>query len=404
LAGPLIAATRKQFEQQLAAKDQAIQAREQEVEREKAAVAAARADIDDQVAGKLDVERTRIAAEESQKAQRTVASDLKAVQDQLSEANRVLAEREAKLAEAQAAQAELVRARRELDDQKRELALTVETRVTESLGQVREAAKREAEEGLILKLREREEVIGGMQKQIEELKRKAEQGSQQLQGEALELVLEDMLRSRFPHDEIAPVPKGVGGGDCLQRVAGVDGQPIGSILWECKRTKNWSDGWLAKLRANQREAHADIAVLVSDALPPGLTHFDLLDGVWVVGFACAMPVATTLRQSLLTLSVARRAGEGQQTKMAQVYRYLTGSRFKHHVEGVVEQFVAMKADLDSERRAMTRLWAKREAQITNVITATASMYGDLQGIVGRSLDEIEGLELPLLGAPEVEVE
>lgn len=209
LAAPLIEATRREFQARLAAKDDAIAERETSIQREKAAIEAARAGIDAEIAKRLDAERMQIAAEESQKAQRTVALDLKAVNDQLADSNRLLAEREAKLAEAQAAQADLLRARRELDDQKREMALTIEKQVQESLGAVRDKAKREAEEGLSLKLREREEVIAGMGRQIEDLKRRAEQGSMQLQGEVLELVLEDMIRERFPRDEVAAVAKGV---------------------------------------------------------------------------------------------------------------------------------------------------------------------------------------------------
>ena len=153
-----------------------------------------------------------------------------------------------------------------------------------------------------------------MQRQIEELRRKAEQGSQQLQGEAQELELEASLRARFPRDLIEPVPKGEFGGDVLQRVIGPLDQPCGTILWESKRTKNWSDGWLAKLRDDQRKAKADIALIVSSALPKGVHTFDQIDGVWVTDARCAVPVAIALRQSLIELAAARQAREGQQTQ------------------------------------------------------------------------------------------
>lgn len=400
LAAPLIEATRREFQVRLAAKDDAIAEREATIQREKLAIEAARTGIDAEIAKRVDAERMQIVAEEGQKAQRTAALDLKAVKDQLADSNRLLAERESKLAEAQAAQADLLRARRELDDQKREMALTIEKQVQESLGTVRDKAKREAEESLSLKLREREEVIAGMGRQIEDLKRRAEQGSMQLQGEVLELVLEDMIREKFPRDHVAAVAKGVHGGDSVQHVMGSDGQPVGTILWEAKRTKVWSDGWLTKLRADQREAKADFALIVTQALPKGLDHFDLVDGVWVAGPHCAIPVAAALRESLLALAGVRRAGEGQDTKMAQVYSYLTGPRFKHHVEAIVEQFTAMRVDLDRERRLMTSQWKKREGQITAVLTATAGLYGDLGAIAGQTLQEIEGLTMPLLDAPE----
>lgn len=403
LAAPLIQATAKQYEKKLAEQREAITEREAAVDRDKTNLEAARdamaAQITAQVASKLDQERVRIAATERERAQEVAASDLAERDQKLADLNDVLKQREAKLQEAQDAQAELIRARRELDDQKRELALTIEKQVQASLGVVREKAKAEAEEGMTLKVRERDEMIAGMQRQIEDLKRKAEQGSQQLQGEVAELILEEALRERFPGDQIVPVPKGAHGGDCLQHVVGPDGQLAGTILWESKRTKAWSDGWLGKLRADQRAANADLALIISHTLPTGLEHFDLVDSVWVTHPRCAFAVATALRETLISLSRASRASEGQETKTELVYRYLTGSRFKHHVEAIVEQFTDMQADLEQERRTMTRRWAKREGQIRGVVDATAGMWGDLQGIAGASLQEIEGLGMPLLDGP-----
>ena len=309
-----------------------------------------------------------------------------------------------RLAEAQKTQVDLLRKQRELDDAKRELDLTVEKQVQDSLAAVRDKAKQEAEEGLKLKVLEKEEQIASMQRQIEDLKRKAEQGSKQLQGEALELELESLLRAKFPRDIIEPVAKGEFGGDVLQGIIGPLGQHCGSILWESKRTKNWSDGWLPKLRDDLRAAKADIALIVSNALPKGVETFDLIEGVWVTDTRCAIPVAIALRQSLIELFAARQANEGQQTKMEMVYKYLTGSGFRHRVEAIVEKFSDMQADLDRERKTMTRLWAKREEQIRGVIESTAGMYGDLQGIAGKTLQEIEGLDIPLLNAPESDSE
>jgi hypothetical protein len=242
-----------------------------------------------------------------------------------------------------------------------------------------------------------------MQRQIEELKRKAEQGSQQLQGEVLELELEATLRAHFPRDVIEPVGKGEFGGDVLQRVIGPAGQPCGTILWETKRTKNWSDGWLAKLRGDQRAAGAELAVLVSKALPKGVDTFGYVDTIWVTDFPVIVPLAIALRQSLIEIAGARKAQAGQATKMELVYQYLTGAKFRHRVEAIVEKFSDMQGDLDRERKAMTRLWAKREAQIQGVIESTVGMYGDLQGIAGKAFQEIEGLAIPLLethGAPQ----
>jgi hypothetical protein len=402
LAAPLIEATRKRYEQAAATKEVDIAKRETALKAAQDDIAKEKASIAEQVAAKLASERKTIAEEEGRKARLMAATDIEQKTKEVAELHAVLKARDAKLQEAQKAQADLIRKQRELDDAKREMDLTVEKKVQESLGAVRAKARQEAEEGLKLKVAEKEEQIAGMQRQIEDLKRRAEQGSQQLQGEALELELESMLRGKFPRDVFEPVPKGEFGGDIVHRVVGPSNQVCGTILWESKRTKNWSDGWLAKLRGDQRSAKADVALIVTNALPKGTTTFDLIDGVWVTEARCAVPVAIALRQSLIELSGARQAAQGQQTKMELVYQYLTGPRFKQRVEAIVEKFSDMQSDLEKERKAAIRLWAKREAQIRGVIEATVGMYGDLQGIAGQALDEIEGLSLPLIEASPAE--
>jgi hypothetical protein len=399
LAGPLIAATRQRYEKIIADKEQAIGAREAALRDRQAEIERQKASIEDQITARLKTAREAIAEEEAQKAKLRVAGDLDRKAKEIGELQDILKERDVKLAEAQRSQAELLRKQRELDDARRELDLTVEKKVQESLVAVRDKAKQDAEEGLKLRMAEKDQQMDGMRKQIEDLKRRAEQGSQQLQGEVLELELESLLRARFPRDIIEPVPKGEFGGDVLHRVIGSQNQICGTILWESKRTKNWSDSWLAKLREDQRSAKAEIALLISSALPKGVVAFDLIDGVWVAETRCALPIAVALRQSLIELSMARDAGEGQQTKVELVYQYLTGPRFRHRIEAVIEKISDMQADLERERKAMTRLWAKREAQIRGVIESTVGMYGDLQGIAGRSLQEIEGLDLKLLDGP-----
>ena len=396
LAAPLIQATRQQFEAKIAEKDRNIAEREAALRTEQEAVARARDTVAEQVAAQLRAEREKVAAEEARKARQALGADLELKAKEIADLQQVVAERNVKLEEAQKVQAELLKKQRELDDARRELDLTVEKKVQESLVAVRERAKLDAEEGLKLKVTEKEEQIASMQRQIEELRRKAEQGSQQLQGEAFELQLETVLRAKFPRDLVEPVPKGEYGGDVLHRVVGPTGQVCGTILWETKRTKNWSDGWLAKLRDDKRAAKAEMALLISNALPKGVETFDQIDGVWVSEPRCMIPVAVALRQSLIELAGVRLAQEGQETKMELVYQYLTGPRFRHRIEAIVERFSDMQADLDRERKTMTRLWAKREEQIRGVVESTVGMYGDLQGIAGRALQEIEGLTVPMI--------
>jgi hypothetical protein len=165
--------------------------------------------------------------------------------------------------------------------------------------------------------------------------------------------------------------------------------------------QEWSDSWLPKLRADMRAAKAEVALIVSQALPKGMELFDLIDGVWVAEPKCAIPVALSLRQGLIDVAAARQSQQGQLTKMELVYAYLTGPTFRHRVEAMVEKFSDMRDDLDRERKTMTRLWAKREAQIHGVLEATVGMYGDLQGIAGKALPEIAALELPLLDSSEM---
>jgi hypothetical protein len=394
LAAPLLATTRAHYEQQLTRKDADISAREAALREQSAEIANEKERIDEQIAVKLADGRQAIAAEEARKARLLFASDLNEKAKEIASLLEVLQQRDIKLAEAQHTQGEFLRKQRELDEARREVDLTVEKKIQEGLEAVRERARKDTEQILQLKVREKEEQISSMQRQIDDLKRKAEQGSQQLQGEAQELQLEELLRSKFPRDTVEPIAKGEFGGDLLHHVFSPSSQPCGTILWETKRTKNWSDGWLPKLRNDQRQAKADIALIVSQTLPKEMNgSFGLIDGVWVTEPRCAIPVAVALRESLIALSSARQAKVGQLTKMEMVYQYLTSPRFRHRVEAIVEKATDMQLDLDRERKAMTRLWAKREEQIRGVIESMAGMYGDLQGIAGKSLHEIEGLRI-----------
>ena len=392
LAAPLLESVRRDYDQRLTQKDTDIAKREKLLNERAETLEKAKQSLDQQVEQKLQLERSRITAEEQRKAKLAIGNDLDQKSKEISTLQEVLKQRDTKLAEAQKTQAELIRKERELDDAKRELDLTIEKRVQADLGSERDKAKKEAEEELKLKVMEKDQTITAMQRQIEDLKRRAEQGSQQLQGEVQELELEALLAAKFPRDTIQPVAKGEFGGDVLHRVFGPTNQICGTILWESKRTKNWSDGWLPKLREDQRAAKAEIAIIITQALPKDIETFGFVDGVWVADPKVALPVAMSLRQTLIEVACARQASEGQQTKMEMVYGYLTGPRFRQRVQAIVEAFSSMRDDLDREKKAITRQWAKREEQIDRVMNATVGMYGDLQGIAGKTLQEIEGLE------------
>ena len=402
LAGPLVEQTRRQFVEQLNEKDRLVEKAQADIAAEKKRVELERQAIEATVAARMDDARKQIATDEAERAKRIVAADIEERDRKFAELQQMLASREEKLKRSQAAEAEMLKKQRELDDKLREMDLAVQRQVNEGLEAVRATAKQEAEDALSLKVKERDTQIASMQQKIEELKKKAEQGSQQLQGEAQELILEDMLRARFPFDQIEPVGKGEFGGDVLQRVVNPAGQVCGSILWETKRTRTWSDGWLSKLKGDLRAAKADLALIVSHALPKDIETFGQMEGVWITGPKCAMPVAMSLRESLVLMNGVRAAGEGQQTKSALMYDYLTGPRFRHRIEAVVEKFSEMQEDLASERKATMKRWARREQQLHTVLDSTAGLYGDLQGIAGRSMLEIEALEAPLLEGPDDE--
>jgi len=353
----------------------------------------------EQYEAKLRAERTAIATAEAKKAKLELSTELEARSREIADLGAVLADRDKKLAVAQQAQAEAIKKQRELDDARRELDLSVEKRVQESLAAAREQAKHEAETDLKLKMSEKEQTILAMQKQIEDLKRRAEQGSQQLQGEVQELEIEAVLKQTFPTDVFTPVAKGEFGGDVVHGVSRGEGLACGTILWESKRTKHWSDTWLPKLRDDQRSAKADLAVIVTQTLPKGLETFGHVEGVWVTGTRTLVPLAIALRHTLLELSLARQAGEGQQTKMELVYQYLTGPRFRQRVTAIIEKFEEMQSDLAKERTTMTKMWAKREGQIQAVLASTAGMYGDLQGIAGQAIETIDALDISRLTTP-----
>ncbi len=403
LAAPLLADARKQFEAQLAAKDADIGKRESALLTQQKEVKEAQKAIEKQVEEKLNAARSEIAKEEAEKAKRAAMLDLNAEKSKAAELQEQLKQRDMKLAEAQKQQAEFLKKERALEDKTREIDLTIQKQVNASLSMEREKIKQELALESDLKLREQEEKNASLKRKVEELSKKLEQGSQQLQGEVLEMQLEEELQNRFIYDRIQAVPKGEHGGDVMQTVCQTTGIECGKILWETKRTKNWMEGWLTKLRGDQRTAKAEIAVMMSYALPAGVTTFDQRDGVWICAPQYAIPLVTALRQTLLEVANSKQSQIGQQSKMELVYDYLTGPRFRHRVEAIVEKFGDMQADLAKEKKFMQKQWAKREMQMQGVLDSTVGMYGDLQGIAGKALQEIEGLDVPLIELDEDKV-
>ena len=295
------------------------------------------------------------------------------------------------LEQARRVELEIRKRERELERKQQDLEIAVARKVDDERARIVCDAQARVAEQHRLKDAEKERQLSDMRRQIDDLRRKAEQGSQQLQGEAGEEELETILRANFPWDEITPVSQGVRGADILQQILDVRGGRAGGILWECKNAKNWSEGWVAKLKGDQRALRADIAVLVTTSLPRGCSRFTMIDGVLVTDFACAVPLAGVLRASLLQLAQARAAAVHKDQKMELLYRYLSGTEFRQRLEAIVEAFARMREDLEQERRAAERQWARRAKQIESVTFNVAGMYGDLQGLV-PALPSIAALE------------
>ena len=312
----------------------------------------------------------------------------------ISDLNEQLEKKTKNLKEAQRHELELRKRQRELEEKEEKLELELSRKIDAERKKIIQKTSKEFEETHRLKDAEKDKQLEDMKKQIDELKRKSEQGSQQMQGEVLELELEESLKEEFPFDMIEPVAKGIKGGDIIQTVKTQSGRICGKILWETKRTKNWSDSWIQKLKDDQREAKADLAILASETLPKGFHHFRLISGVWVTDIHSAVSLALALRVVLIQVARERETQVGKKEKMEIAYNYLTGQEFRNRVEAIVESFTTMKTDLEAERRAMLKIWAKREKQIERVISNAAGMHGDLQEIAGASLPTIKILELP----------
>jgi hypothetical protein len=320
---------------------------------------------------------------------------------ELKDREAALTELRAKVRQANEKELAFLKEKRELQERIQSVELEVTRRTQEELKKVREQALKEMDEQHKLKLLEKEHQVEALRRQIEDLKRSAEQGSPQMQGEVLEVALEELLKSLFPTDAIEPVAKGVRGGDVSQRVFDEGGMDCGLILWESKRTRHWSKEWLPKLRDDLRMVGASRSVIVSEQLPEHIRHFGQVDGVWIVSWACIHPVAIALREGLIAVAKSRRALEGQHSKMELVYNYLIGQEFCNRVSGIVEAFVTMRQDLDAERRVLTARWKNREKQLDRVLLSTSGLYGDLQGIIGRTLPEIKGMSLDALGTADL---
>ena len=335
-------------------------------------------------------QRAAIAAQARKEAEADSALELEEKAARVSEL-------EGKLKESKQTELAMMKRERELKEKADSLELDVARRVKEEMQGIRDAARKEAADEHLLKDTENREQNAALRRQVEDLRQKLSQGSQQLQGEALELILEDVLGRAFPLDGIDPIRKGVNGADILQRVQEPSGLECGSILWETKNAKKWTPAWLTKLRDDQREAKAAIAVIVAEAMPPNSVNPTQIEGVWVCSRATAEGLGMALRAGLVDLAKSRQASDGLQGKAERAYEFVTSTEFRQRISGMVDPLVNLRKSLDKERTAMERIWKTREEEITAVVRGLSGLYGTFQGIAGSTLPTLPALDLPQLG-------
>lgn len=383
-------------EKELKSKEDAVIKKEKELQKLKEEQAKEIAKMEEKLErdlrSRLEAEKKKIEESIRKRIAEESTLEIKTLKDEL-------AEKTDKIKEFKNLELTLRKEKRKLEEEKQNLELEVTRKLDSERTKIKEEAAKLAYEQYKLKDVEKDRHIEALKNQIEELKMKAEKGLGET-GEALEWLLETTLREHFPHDRIEPVPRGIRGADVIQYVCNAGGQICGTIIWESKRVKNWSDAWIEKLKEDQRDVKADIAALVSTVLPKDVSGISNINGVWVADYTLTVGIASALRHGLIEVSAAKASMVGRSEKLEMLYDYLSGNEFRQQIEGIVEAFVSMKNDLDAEKRAMEKIWAKREKQIEKVVKNTGRMYGSLQGIVGSTLPELKALELKALEGNE----
>jgi len=287
---------------------------------------------------------------------------------------------------------DLLREKNALEEKQKNLEVEIEKRFLEKRKEIEESAIKREQELFDLKTKEYKLQMEQQQKLIEELKRKSEQGSMQLQGESQEALLEEILKENFPFDIIEEVGKGVEGADCIQTVRNSSGVICGKIIYESKRTKGWNNSWVDKLKTDKRNTGADVAILVTQTFPKDMDRFGEKEGVWICNFSEASSVSYLLRNGIMKIHEVQKSQENKGDKMQMLYEFLTGNEFRGQMEAIVEGFMAMKQSIMKERIQMEKLWKEREKQVEKVLLSTSGMYGSIKGIAGASVGNIPLLE------------
>ena len=376
-ANKLVSASKREAEEKvnaLAEKEAAMSAKEKEL-------ADREASIKNAVNQAIAAERLLIAQAERENVRKELAPELEAEKKRVSDLV-------AQLETSQKAELALRHQRDELEQRAKALDLEVARKVDDQRKAIQEQAVKDADEKARLRLAEKDKTISDMQLKLEEAQRKAIQGSQQMQGEVLELDFESTLRQFFPQDTIEPVKTGARGGDVLQRVLGAMGRSVGTIFWETKRAQSWGGDWAAKAKQDAAEAKAEVAIIVSEVMPKGVHDFGPYEGVWVAKQANAVVLGIALRQGILTTADARQGAEGKESKMERLYAYMIGNEFRAILEGIALPFRELHDELAAEKRTTQARWRRQERRIERVLSSVAGLQGDLQGIAGSEMPQL----------------
>ncbi|MBI9018711.1 MAG: DUF2130 domain-containing protein [Phycisphaerae bacterium] len=392
LTGQIESDIKARYQSQAMADKQELQKQKELLAKQSAELEAKQATIDDQVASQLKLAKEKLIAEQRAKILDEQSEANKALQDEL-------AEKTSKLSAANKKELELLKQQRTLEEKAENIELEVQRKLTDERKKIAADATEKAAEDQKLKMREKDDLIKAMQEQVANLKRRADLGSQEAQGEALEMELKELLEREFPYDQITEVKKGARGADVLQIVHNPSGSQCGKILWESKNTKDFQKPWVEKLKKDQQQAQADIAVLMSVVLPANIKGFGIHEGIWVTDYKSGAGLAAALRQGIIEAHRQKAITAGRDSIKDVIYNYITSQEFALHISSVMNSYKQMQEDLESEKRAMARIWKKREKQITTVLDNVSGMYGSIEGIVGtqKALPPIDALELEDIG-------
>lgn len=345
---------------------------------------------------KLQQATQKMEADLQQQIRKSVSEDY---ENQLRMLKQGMLDNEEKLKAARQKEFEFLKKEQELKNKEQELDIILQKKLLLERNALTQQIRKEEndrnqlkETEYQLKLRELEKQLDDQRRLAEEMKRKAEQGSMQLQGEAQELLLVEMLHDHFPYDNIGEVGKGVEGADCIQTVRNQIGNDCGKIIFESKRTKTFNIAWIEKLKSDLRSQQADVAILVTQTYPKDMQCFGEREGVWICSFSEVIALTTALRHTIIRVAETRRSEDNKGEKMQLLYSYLTGNEFRQQIETIVEGFLSMKNSISRERVQMEKLWKEREKQLEKVLISTSGMYGSIKGIAGASIGNIPLLE------------